>query len=149
MCNMPTEGINIKRHFRKNLGLYFTDGFRSDGSVVKGLNHVEVTPISASDFVEIIACSVVSSIFLWYVNLNAWKSSECIYIYMYISFKQSWALELASCTSRFSLYFMDIWTLLVIVQLLNLYHLWDLDAAQLVLYDITSDMLRSRGYFTV
>ena len=40
MCNMPTEGIKIEKHFRKNLGLYFTDGFRSDGSVVKGINHL-------------------------------------------------------------------------------------------------------------
>ena len=38
MCNMPTEGIKIEKHFCKNLGLYFTDGFGSDGSVVKGLN---------------------------------------------------------------------------------------------------------------
>ena len=37
MCNMPTEGIKIEKHFCKNLGLYFTDGFGSDGSVVKGL----------------------------------------------------------------------------------------------------------------
>ena len=34
---MPTEGIKIEKHFCKNLGLYFTDGFGSDGSVVKGL----------------------------------------------------------------------------------------------------------------
>ena len=40
MCNMPTEGIKIEKHFRKNLGLYFTDGFGSDGSVVKGLNRL-------------------------------------------------------------------------------------------------------------
>ena len=38
MCNMPAEGIKIEKHFRKNLGQYFTDGFGSDGSVVKGLN---------------------------------------------------------------------------------------------------------------
>ena len=37
MCNMPTEGIKIEKHFCKNLGLYFTNGFGSDGSVVKGL----------------------------------------------------------------------------------------------------------------
>ena len=37
MCNMPIEGIKIEKHFRKNLGLCFTDGFGSDGSVVKGL----------------------------------------------------------------------------------------------------------------
>ena len=29
--------IKIEKHFRKNLGLYFTDGFGSDGSLVKGL----------------------------------------------------------------------------------------------------------------
>ena len=34
---MPIEGIKIEKHFRKNLGLYFTDGFGSDGNVVKGL----------------------------------------------------------------------------------------------------------------
>ena len=38
MCNMPTEGIKIEKHFCKSLGLYFTDGFGSDGSVVKGLS---------------------------------------------------------------------------------------------------------------
>ena len=37
MCNMPIEGIEIEKLFRKNLGLYFTDGFGSDGSKVKGL----------------------------------------------------------------------------------------------------------------
>ena len=37
MCNMPAEGIKIEKHFCKNLGQYFTDGFGSDGSVVKGL----------------------------------------------------------------------------------------------------------------
>ena len=37
MCNMPVKGIKIEKHFRKNLGQYFTDGFGSDGSVVKGL----------------------------------------------------------------------------------------------------------------
>ena len=37
MCNMPIEGIKIEKHFRKILGQYFTDGFGSDGSVVKGL----------------------------------------------------------------------------------------------------------------
>ena len=35
---MPAEGIKIEKHFCKNLGQYFTDGFGSDGSVVKGLN---------------------------------------------------------------------------------------------------------------
>ena len=35
---MPIEGIKIGKHFRKNLGLYLTDGFGSDGGVVKGLN---------------------------------------------------------------------------------------------------------------
>ena len=35
---MPTGGIKIeKKQFRKNLGLYFTDGSGSDGSVAKGL----------------------------------------------------------------------------------------------------------------
>ena len=37
MCYMQTEGIKIDKHFRKNLGLYFTDGFGSDGCVVKWL----------------------------------------------------------------------------------------------------------------
>ena len=37
MCYMHTEEINIDEHFHKNLGLYFTDGLGSDGSVVKGL----------------------------------------------------------------------------------------------------------------
>ena len=40
MCNMPTEGSKSEKHFLKNLGLYFTDGFGSDGSVVKGLKRV-------------------------------------------------------------------------------------------------------------
>ena len=37
MWNMLFEGIKIEEHFCTNLGLYFTDGFGSDGSVVKGL----------------------------------------------------------------------------------------------------------------
>ena len=37
--NMPTEGIEIEKLFCKNLGLYFMDGFGSDGSVVKGLEN--------------------------------------------------------------------------------------------------------------
>ena len=37
LWNMPTDGLIIEKHFCKNLGLYFTDGFGSDGSVVKGL----------------------------------------------------------------------------------------------------------------
>ena len=41
MYNMPTGGIKIEKHFRKNLGQYFTDGFGSDGSVVKGLKNYE------------------------------------------------------------------------------------------------------------
>ena len=44
MCDMPTEGIKIEKHFLKNLGLYFTDGFGSDGSVVKGLKGVYLVP---------------------------------------------------------------------------------------------------------
>ena len=38
---MQTDGIKIDKNFLKNLGLYFTDGFGSDGSVVKGLNIIE------------------------------------------------------------------------------------------------------------
>ena len=34
---MQTDGIKIDKHFPKNLGQCFTDGFGSDGSVVKGL----------------------------------------------------------------------------------------------------------------
>ena len=34
---MQTKEIKIDKHFRKNLGLYFTDGLGSDGSIVKGL----------------------------------------------------------------------------------------------------------------
>ena len=37
MCYIQTGGIKIDKHFRKNLGLYLSDGFGSDGSVVKGL----------------------------------------------------------------------------------------------------------------
>ena len=37
MCYMYTEGIKIDIYFRKNLGLYITEGSGSDGSVVKGL----------------------------------------------------------------------------------------------------------------
>ena len=37
MCYMHTEEIKIDKRFRKKLGLYFTDGLGSDGSVVKGL----------------------------------------------------------------------------------------------------------------
>ena len=36
MCHMQTDGIKIDKHFPKNLGQYFTDGFGSDGSAVKG-----------------------------------------------------------------------------------------------------------------
>ena len=34
---MQTDGIKIDKHFPKNLGQYFMDGFGSDGTVVKGL----------------------------------------------------------------------------------------------------------------
>ena len=37
MCYLQTEGIKIDKHFRKNLGVYFTDGLGSDGCVAKGL----------------------------------------------------------------------------------------------------------------
>ena len=39
MCYMQSEGIKIDKHFPKNFGQYFRDGFGSDGSVVKGLNN--------------------------------------------------------------------------------------------------------------
>ena len=39
MSYMQTDGIKIDKHFPKNLGQYFMDGFGSDGSVVKGLNN--------------------------------------------------------------------------------------------------------------
>ena len=35
---MQTEGIKIDKQFCKNLGLYFTDGLDSDGSLVEGLS---------------------------------------------------------------------------------------------------------------
>ena len=35
---MQTDGIKIDKHFPKNLGQYFMDGFGSDGTVVKGLS---------------------------------------------------------------------------------------------------------------
>ena len=35
---MQTGGIIIDKHFPKNLGQYFMDGFGSDGSIVRGLN---------------------------------------------------------------------------------------------------------------
>ena len=41
MRKMPAEGIKIEKHFRKNLGQYFTDGFGQDGRVVKGLNALQ------------------------------------------------------------------------------------------------------------
>ena len=37
MSYMQTDGIKIDKHFPKNLGLYFMDGFGSDGTVVKGV----------------------------------------------------------------------------------------------------------------
>ena len=40
MCNMSTERIKSENVFLKNVGLYFTDGFDSDGSVVKGLKQL-------------------------------------------------------------------------------------------------------------
>ena len=36
MSYMQTDGIKIDKHFPKNLGQYFMDGFGSDGTVVKG-----------------------------------------------------------------------------------------------------------------
>ena len=42
MCYMHTEEIKIDKHFRKNLGLYFTDGLGPDGSVLKGLTTIKV-----------------------------------------------------------------------------------------------------------
>ena len=49
---MQTEGINIDKHFRKNLGLYFMEGLGSDGSVVKG-----ITAVAMCDFTHIV-CAV-------------------------------------------------------------------------------------------
>ena len=40
MSYMQTDGIKIDKHFPKNLGQYFMDGFGSDGTVVKGLPFV-------------------------------------------------------------------------------------------------------------
>ena len=37
MCHMQTDGIKIDKHFPRNLGQYFTDGFGSDGGVVKDI----------------------------------------------------------------------------------------------------------------
>ena len=37
MSYMQTDGIKIDKHFPKNLGQYFMDGFGSDGTVVEGL----------------------------------------------------------------------------------------------------------------
>ena len=37
MGYMQIDGIKIDKHFPKILGLYFTDGLGSDGSVGKGL----------------------------------------------------------------------------------------------------------------
>ena len=37
MSYMQTDGIKIDKHFPKNLGQYFIDGFGSDGTVGKGL----------------------------------------------------------------------------------------------------------------
>ena len=37
MCYMQTEKIKIDKLYCKNLGLYFTDGLGSDGSVVQGV----------------------------------------------------------------------------------------------------------------
>ena len=49
MCYIQTGGIKIDKHFRKNLGLYFTDGFGSDGSVVKGLRNWTTVAIVSCD----------------------------------------------------------------------------------------------------
>ena len=38
MCYRQTGGIKIYGHFPKKLGLYFTDGLGSDGSVAMGVN---------------------------------------------------------------------------------------------------------------
>ena len=59
MCNMPAEGIKIEKHFRKNLGQYYTDGFGSDGRVVTGLikgeeKFVAVLEHSLSNYVAIL-----------------------------------------------------------------------------------------------
>ena len=35
MCYMQIDRIKVYKHFPKKLGLYFTDGSGSDGSVVK------------------------------------------------------------------------------------------------------------------
>ena len=38
MCYIQTSGFKIDKHLHKSLGLYFTDGLGSNGSVVKGLS---------------------------------------------------------------------------------------------------------------
>ena len=37
MCYLQIKKIKIDKHFRKHLGLYFTDGLGSAGCVVEGL----------------------------------------------------------------------------------------------------------------
>ena len=50
MCYLHTEGIKIDRHFRKNLGLYFTDVLASDGSVAKGLKKLAAPGLEPTTF---------------------------------------------------------------------------------------------------
>ena len=40
MSHMQTDGIKIDKHFPKNFGQHFMDGFGSDGTVVKGLRFI-------------------------------------------------------------------------------------------------------------
>ena len=46
MCYMQTEGIEIDKHFRKNLG-HFTDGLGSDGSVAIWCRTIQVAVFAA------------------------------------------------------------------------------------------------------
>ena len=60
MCYMQTESIKTYKHFPKKLGLYFTDGLGSDGSLVKGLMPSPTTALTATISSEEKCCEIVA-----------------------------------------------------------------------------------------
>ena len=62
LCNVlhQTEGIKTYKHFPKKLGLYFTDGLGSDGSLVKGLMPSPTTALTATISSEEKCCEIVA-----------------------------------------------------------------------------------------
>ena len=83
---MPTEGIKIEKYFHKNLGLYFTDGFGTDGSVVKGLNRLTNVYRATNTHIHHSTVTLTVSA-VWYLNnslnaVNVWNCMQFLFTTM-------------------------------------------------------------------